>query len=145
MTSAADFRERCDALAPLWGLECEYEGQSAVGGDGIADIYTVGNAMLAAYLDGKGNEAPVELAVTMAPMESCPEALGTAMLAFAAIAGMEEEDVAALSWILLESPMWSDLCDLWPLLSDGKVCTHLQEADGGNYAMGFVTGMPGEE
>ena len=68
------------------------------------------------------------------------------MTAFAAMTGMTVEDNAMTPYLLIESPMWDQLCDLWPLMCKGGVCAHLQENEisGKWVPMGFVAGTPAQ-
>ena len=58
---------------------------------------------------------------------------------------MSPEEFVLGAYALLETPMWDELCELWPLLCRGSVCAHLQEdsLDGESIMpMGFVAGRP---
>ena len=75
---------------------------------------------------------------------SAPYVLYGTMTAFAAMTGMTQEEFASVSYVLMESPMWGQLADLWPLLCRGSICAHLQENGHENTytPMGFVSGRP---
>ena len=63
-------------------------------------------------------------------------------MCYAAVNGMAEEDLPSLTWTLLETPMWDDLADLWPLLGNHRFTAFVQWAgdDERMQPLGIVTG-----
>ena len=98
------------------------------------------------YTDGEADDASVDMIVLMATEpELAPKVLEATLLSFAAMTDMSPEEFVLGAYALLETPMWDELCELWPLLCRGNVCAHLQEdsLDGESIMpMGFVAGRP---
>ncbi len=142
--TAALFEERCERLAPLvTGLEFSHYMTQTLKDGNDAQVYVLGDVVIILYLGGTGDTAPAELAVVFgAAWEDAPQVLGATMLSYAALTGLPETDTVVMSWVLMECPRWDQLCDLWPLLSDGHVCAHLQDDEENQRPMGFVSGIP---
>lgn len=115
-------------------------------GDEPVHLYMIHGTIVAAlYFDGEGEDARVSLAVVMGTDGDAPGVLGTTMLFYAAIQDLSDVDIMANSYLLIESPMWDQLADLWPLMARDCVCAFLQEegvTDEDWMPMGFVGGMP---
>ncbi len=140
---AAEFESRCKRLAPLWDTELTHLASQPTRQGSEARAYRLGDVGLIVYLNGVGDDSPVSMVIVMGSSEEdCPAVVAATMLAYAAMAGVDENHTVPLACALTEYPLWGDLCDLWPLLSDGRVCAHLQEDDEG-LPMGFVAGVPG--
>ena len=145
--TAAEFEARLARLKPRVlpdeiPVQFVTESSSA---NGPARGYLVGNStMLLLYLDGEGEDARINLAVIVDLGENAPQVVGTTLLTFAILTDASDEDCAAMSYILLETPMWDQLADRWPYLCRGNLCAHLQEGgDEENWQpMGFIAGRP---
>ncbi|MBR6955111.1 MAG: hypothetical protein IKH77_08780 [Clostridia bacterium] len=118
-------------------------------GDEPVRLYMVhGGIGAALYLDGEVEDARVSLVVIMGVDGDAPGVLSTTLLFWAAIQDLSDVDAMAISYLLIESPVWDQLADLWPLMARDGVCAFLQ--NGGIteedwIPMGFVGGMPGAE
>ena len=113
-----------------------------------ARVYMYGeDAVVMVYTDGESDDAAVDLIVLMASeLELAPKALEATLLSFAAMTDMSQEEFVMCAYALMETPMWDELCERWPLLCRGSVAAHLQEdsVDGETVMpMGFVGGRPG--
>ncbi len=114
--------------------------------DANGRIYTFGEeAGLLVFTDGAENDAQVTMVVVMGFYEeAAPVVMHATLVAFSAMTGMSAEEAVLSSYVLMETPMWDQLCDLWPLICKGAVCAHLQvdEEDGMWIPMGFVAARP---
>ena len=140
---ASAFESRCAELAARLtdaAFSCEIREKSAA--ETEVRVYRAGDVGMLIYLDGIGDDAPVSMVIVMgAEARDCPSVLLATVIAYAAVTDYRGP-MDLPSWALIETPLWGDLADLWPLLSDGRVCAHLQEDDDGA-PMGFVAGLPG--
>ena len=103
--------------------------------------------MLTLQMTGEDADADIGMVIAMGLTEdSPPYVLHATMMAFAAMSGMTAEENVSAGYLLIESPMWDQLRDLWPLLCKGGVCAHLQDNEiSGNWVpMGFVAGTPAQ-
>ena len=97
------------------------------------------------YTDGDGENAEITMIIVYGQEPAAaPYVMYGTMTAFGAMTGMSPEEFVTTSYVLMESPMWNQLADLWPLLCSGDVCAHLQETDTEDSwsPMGFVSGRP---
>ncbi len=111
--------------------------------------YVIHDAILVMlYLDGEGEDARVNLIAVMALDGDAPGVLATTMLFYAAVCDLSDLDCMARSYLLIETPFWDQLADLWPLMAQGDACAFLME-DGESeedwMPMGFVGGTPAAE
>lgn len=109
-------------------------------------IYTFGDQTgIMVYTDEEKENAAITMIIVLGQdPASSPYVLYGTMTAYAAMTGMTQEEFASVSYVLMESPMWGQLADLWPLLCRGNICAHLQEnGDENTYIpMGFISGRP---
>lgn len=115
--------------------------------DGDSKTYLLGSeAGVMVYTDGEGDDAQVDMVVVMGlSEEAAPVVVHGTVVSFGALAGMSSEEAVLSSYVLMETPLWNQLCDLWPLMCRGSVCAHLQESGeirGMLLPMGFVSGRP---
>ena len=144
--TAAEFDERLARIRPLLLPDSIPVEFVMAGGEPDAPFraYRFGNSAILLYLDGTEEDARINLAVITDFAQNPPEVLGATMLTFAVLADADEADCRAVSYILLETPMWDQLADRWPLLCRGGLCASLQEGGTGDdwQPMGFVAGTP---
>ena len=97
------------------------------------------------YADSEAGDADVQKIVVAGKGfddSAVPSVVYGTMTAFAAMTDMTPGEQVALSYILLETPLWNQLSDLWPLLVRGDILASLQgqEALAGDIPLGFVAG-----
>ncbi len=119
---------------------------SSIGTYNGVRLYTFGDqAGLMVYTDGDDENAEITMIIVYGQEPAAaPYVMYGTMTAFGAMTGMSPEEFVTTSYVLMESPMWNQLADLWPLLCSGDVCAHLQETDTEDSwsPMGFVNGRP---
>lgn len=115
-------------------------------GDTPVHLYMIHDQIIAAlYYDGEGENARVNLIVIMGIDGDAPGVLSTTLLFYAAVQDLNDVDSTAVSYLLIETPMWDQLTDLWPLMARDGVCAFLQndgDKDENWMPMGFIGGMP---
>ena len=144
--TAAEFDERLARIRPLL-LPDSIMVEFVMADDtpnGPVRVYRFGNEAIMLYLDGTEEDARISLAVIMSFDQNPPQVVGATMLTFAVLADADEADCRAISYILLETPMWDQLADRWPLLCRGGLCASLQQDGAGDdwQPMGFIAGTP---
>lgn len=97
------------------------------------------------YADSEAEDAAVKRIIVMGvgfDEDAAPLVVYGTYTAFAAMTDMAPEEFAALGFMLMETPMWDQLCDLWPLLCRGDVIASLQngEQQGQEFPLGIVAG-----
>ena len=120
-------------------------GDVQLAGEPIHLYMIHGGIGAAVYYDGEGEDARVSLVVIMAANGDAPGVLSTTLLFNAAVRDLSDVDCMAVSYLLLETPMWDQLADLWPLMAGDGVCAFLQDdgiPDADWVPTGFVGGMP---
>ena len=109
-------------------------------------IYIFGNAAgMMVYTADETEDAPVTMIILVGDQpESAPLVLHGTMMAFAAMTDMSSAETAMTSYALLETPMWDELADLWPLLCRGNIEAHLLgEGDSEDWTpFGFICARP---
>ena len=146
--SRAEFEANMAALLPVIGLPPmeadETEDQEE---DGILQWYTVGDNYFMAWTATGAETDPIDFLAVEGYSENAPQVFGLTMAAFVACAGGNEEILTQVAMLLTESPTWGELCDLWPLLSDGCIACILQEEEDifGTMAVGIVFRAPDAE
>ncbi|MBQ6173641.1 MAG: hypothetical protein IJK28_03370 [Clostridia bacterium] len=146
--TAAVFDERLARMQQdLFPYPVDYMATNEDGEGNKVRLYMAGNysTALMVYLDGPDEEtAAIDLVVAMDVAGDAPSTLGITMLAFAVVSDQSDLENLAMSYLLLESPMWDQLCDRWPLLARDGTCAHLDEREEGDgwMPMGFVAGRP---
>lgn len=117
----------------------------------LTRVYMLSNSStgVIVYLNGKDEEtATVSMIAVMDFTGDAPAVLGATMLMYAIAADQDEFENMAMSYLLIETPMWSELADLWPLLSRDGVCAFLQnmgEDEDDWVPAGFVCAAPGND
>ena len=146
--SRAEFETNMAALLPMMGLPPmetdETEDQEE---DGILHWYAVGDNYIMAWTATGAGTDPIDFVAVQGYSENAPQVFGLTMAAFVACAGGNEEILTQVAMLLTESPTWGELCDLWPLLSDGRIACILQEEEDifGTMAVGIVFRAPDAE
>ncbi len=74
------------------------------------------------------------------------EALAAAMICCAALADGDPVTLTAIAEMLAETPMWDELCDRWPFVSDGRMLCFLAEIEVGGRSCpsAYIVGVPEE-
>lgn len=137
-TTIKQFEARVRDLTD-WELKCYNHSEAA-------RIYLFGGKTgMIVYTDADNEDAAVKSVVVMGmgfEEDAAPSVVYGTMTVYAALADMTPEDYAVVSYILMETPMWDQLCDLWPLLCGEMIRASLMtdERDGGLIPVGFVDG-----
>ena len=109
-------------------------------------IYVVEDqALIQVVTDGKDDDAPISMVIIMGMAEeAAPAVVSCTSMAFGAMTGMTQAESLVTVYALMETPMWYELADLWPLLSRGNIAAHLQDTmiDNEWIPMGFVAARP---
>ncbi len=104
-----------------------------------------GEAFMVVHLSGEGDDASVVMVMIMGTDEAAASTVvhGT-VCAFGALAGNTPEENMMTSYALMETPMWDQPEELWPLLCRGNLLATLQGTtmDGKWLPMGFVAARP---
>ena len=137
------------SLSPKPGLKATEVFPAAIEGK-IRGLYICGEDPIVSDPDTKHIVKALEsldFLVVQGYSENAPQVFGLTMAAFVACAGGNQETLTQVAMLLTESPTWGELCDLWPLLSDGRIACILQEEEDifGTMAVGIVFRAPDAE
>ena len=126
----AEFEANMGVLLPFLGLsEMELEEAEDAGEDGFYHLYYVAGCLIQVWTETDAETDPVTFVVILGEPDNAPLVFGLTMTAFVAVTGGDEEALTAVAMLLTETPLWDELYDLWPLLSDGEVACILMEED----------------
>ena len=143
--SVKTFVSRVEEMLGLTGVFSSIEPYTVQEtADGAAHVYLMNSTLVFLSTATRSADDPILRVRIVNADDNPPEALGAAMLCYTALTDENPETVIAVSDLLTETPMWDELCDRWPLLSDGKSLCFLTETEiGGAVCPGaYIVAVP---